>query len=217
MANKLYEYWFIQFQFPNKDGEPYKNNFGKMKYSTLLKKDIPAGWDVLTVESVLSKTPKTSKISKSSYGDIGKFPIIDQSSDFIAGFTDDETAVLESDNGYIIFGDHTRNVKFVTFPFARGADGTQLLSSNTERLPMELLYHTINHIDLSNRGYARHFKFLKSSLIIVPDEETAKQFSNIVSKWHLEQEHCILENLNLSNLRDWLLPMLMNGQVLVDD
>ena len=84
-------------------------------------------------------------------------------------------------------------------------------------MPTELLYHTITHIDLSNQGYARHFKFLKDSLVIVPNDDIAQKFAVQVSIWHEQQKQLLFENMKLSKLRDWLLPMLMNGQATIDD
>lgn len=123
---------------------------------------------------------------------------------------------MSSPTGYIVFGDHTRIVKYVRFPFARGADGTQVLKSNTPRVPDELLYQIIKSIDLSNYGYARHFKFLKDTTAIIPDESVAKRYAEIVIPIYDKQVQLIFENRELTKLRDWLLPMLMNGQAAVE-
>ena len=107
-------------------------------------------------------------------------------------------------------------VKYVRFPFARGADGTQVLSSNNERMPNELFYQAIKAIDLSNQGYARHFKFLKESMVILPEKTIALRYKEIVAPMYEKYRHFVFENITLQKLRDWLLPMLMNGQVIVN-
>ena len=217
MANQLYEYWFIQFQFPNNDNNPYKLSGSPMVYNSLLKIEIPEGWRVKTVASLLDKVPNTLRVQNAEYKSSGNIPIVDQSASLIAGYTDNIDALLSDEHGYIVFGDHTRVVKYIRFPFARGADGTQILKSSLSCMPTELLYNTITHIDLSNQGYARHFKFLKDSLVIVPNDDIAQKFAVQVSIWHEQQKQLLFENMKLSKLRDWLLPMLMNGQATIDD
>ena len=217
MANQLYEYWFIQFQFPNNDNNPYKLSGSPMVYNSLLKIEIPEGWRVKTVASLLDKGPNTLRVQNAEYKSSGNIPIVDQSASLIAGYTDNIDALLSDEHGYIVFGDHTRVVKYIRFPFARGADGTQILKSSLSCMPTELLYNTITHIDLSNQGYARHFKFLKDSLVIVPNDDIAQKFAVQVSIWHEQQKQLLFENMKLSKLRDWLLPMLMNGQATIDD
>jgi len=243
MAKTLYDYWFVQFDFPttpsalsgtspksdmktldnNKNilsvlgeaGRGYKSAGGKMVWNEELKRNVPAGWDSTTIENVLSKEPAVKKIPSSEILPKGLIPVIDQSSDFIAGFTDDKDSLIKANEPRIIFGDHTRILKLINFDFARGADGTQVLLSNTNRLPQHLLYHTLLKIDLSNYGYARHFKFLKETRIILPDESVSKTFEDITKSYYNTIKHNIFENQVLTELRDWLLPMLMNGQVQV--
>jgi len=188
-----------------------------MKYNVLLKTQIPEVWHVQTIASLLDKIPNTLRIQSSNYEAYGSIPIVDQSASLIAGYTNNPVAILHDKHGHIVFGDHTRVVKYILFPFARGADGTQILKSKLPCMPTELLYHTIKHIDLSNQGYARHFKFLKDSIVIVPSEDIAQQFAEKVSLWHEQQKQLLFENNALAKLRDWLLPMLMNGQANIDD
>lgn len=206
----LYEYWFIQYEFPNQDGKSYSLENGKMIWSNYIKREIPVNWTVAKIEDLIKKVPSTTRIVTSNYLLEGDIPIIDQSSNFIAGYTNDITAKLSDDNGYIVFGDHTRVVKYINFPFARGADGTRILTSNTTRMPNKLLYQIVKNIDLSNFGYARHFKFLKETYIIVPDEVTAKKYCDLVEPMHKMQVKLIFENSNLLKMRNWLLKMLMN-------
>ena len=171
MAKTLYDYWFVQFDFPDQNGKPYKSSGGKMVYNTELKREIPEEWGVESVGNLLDKVTKSEKIENNSIEFVGRIPVIDQSQKYIAGFTNNENALLQPQNGHVIFGDHTRVVKYINFDYARGADGTQVLISNNENISNVLLYHMIEDFDLSNYGYARHFKFLKRKIVIVPDKE----------------------------------------------
>lgn len=209
MARQLFEYWFIQFNFPKGDN--------LMEYNNVLKRNIPLGWSAKTVSELLGKVPNTSRIQSTEYQSTGTLPIVDQSSDFIAGYTNNQEAKLDDEHGYIVFGDHTRIVKYILFAFARGADGTQIIRSDFACMPTELFYQIINHIDLSNHGYARHFKFLKESIVIVPDEKIASLYAETVHPWHKQQVKLLSENRQLAHLRNWLLPMLMNGQATIED
>ncbi|MCC3343132.1 restriction endonuclease subunit S [Roseburia inulinivorans] len=217
MAKTIYDYWFVQFDFPNENGKSYKSSGGALLYNEVLKKEIPFGWTIDTLGNLLSKVPNSTKIPAIDFYDKGSIPVIDQSSDFIAGYTDDETSVLYNKTGYIVFGDHTRVVKYICFPFARGADGTQIINSNTRCMPNELFYQVIKSIDLSNYGYARHFKYLKDTIIVIPSANLADIYAEKVGKWYENQVSIMKENNALSQLRDWLLPMLMNGQATIED
>ena len=216
MAKTLYDYWFVQFDFPDQNGKPYNSSGGKMVYNTELKREIPEEWGVESVGNLLDKVTKSEKIENNSIEFVGRIPVIDQSQKYIAGFTNNENALLQPQNGHVIFGDHTRVVKYINFDYARGADGTQVLISNNENISNVLLYHMIEDFDLSNYGYARHFKFLKEKIVIVPDKEVSSKFETQANVIYEKIKNNIFENLELTQLRDWLLPMLMDGQVKVE-
>ena len=216
MAKTLYDYWFVQFDFPDQNGKPYKSSGGKMVYKQDLKREIPEGWGVESVGNLLDKVTKAEKIENNSIEFVGRIPVIDQSQKYIAGFTNNQNSLIQPQNGHVIFGDHTRVVKFINFDYARGADGTQVLISNNENISNILFYHMIKDFDLSNYGYARHFKFLKEKLVIVPDKKISLQFANKADVIYKKTRNNIFENQELTQLRDWLLPMLMNGQAKVE-
>lgn len=213
MAKTLYDYWFVQFDFPDENGKPYKSSGGKMVWNEVLKRDVPLGWEDEIIENNLAKVPNSNKIQSKEIKPNGKIPVIDQSQDYICGFTNDDNSTLVPNDAHIIFGDHTRKVKLVNFPYARGADGTQVIISNNERLPNYLFYHMILEIDLSNYGYARHYKFLKESRILIPQKEIAQKFNQKVSSFFDLWKRNLKQTQTLTQYRDFLLPMLMNGQV----
>jgi len=216
MAKTLYDYWFVQFDFPDKNRKPYKTSGGKMVWNEELKREIPEGWDSVMIENCLLKESSIRKIPTAEILEKGKFPVIDQSTHYITGFTNDKEAIIKTDVPRIIFGDHTRILKLINFDFARGADGTQVMLSNNKRMPQHLFFNTLLKIDLSNYGYARHYKFLKDISIILPDETVSKSFEAIVSPFYTMIRENIFQNQKLTELRDWILPMLMNGQVKVN-
>lgn len=215
MAKTLYDYWFVQFDFPNDDCRPYKSSGGNMVYNSTLKREIPEGWEDGTIQKLIGKVPSTKKIPAKEFSNSGATPVIDQSQEFICGFTDDGNALVTPSSAHIIFGDHTRVVKLVNFEYARGADGTQVLVANNSRVPSYLLYQIVADIDLSNYGYARHYKFLKEAKCVIPNESVAEMFQSIVKPWHEQIRANIFQSHELQRLRDWLLPMLMSGQVTI--
>ena len=217
LAKTIYDYWFVQFDFPDENGKPYKTSGGKMVYNEVLKREIPEGWEVKKLGEILKKNETTIKINAKDYLSSGSIPIIDQSSDFICGYTNEISALIKASNiPAIIFGDHTRILKFIDFDFARGADGTQILFSNNEKMPQYLFYHSLLKIDLSNYGYARHFKFLKEQKILLSDRLIAEKFTDNVKTIYEKIKINRNQIQHLQSLRDWLLPMLMNGQISVE-
>ncbi|WP_202962904.1 hypothetical protein [Chryseobacterium sp. P1-3] len=189
-----------------------------MVYNELLKREIPENWEVTSVSSVLKNHGFNVKINTKDYLEAGKIPIIDQSTHFIAGYTNNiQSKISILKEPAIVFGDHTRILKLINFDFARGADGTQILFSNNSRMPQFLFYYTLNKIDLSNYGYARHFKFLKEANIVLPDNSVAKNFNRRIETFYDKILNNIIQNKEIATLRDWLLPMLMNGQIKVED
>lgn len=217
MAKLIYDYWFVQFDFPDENGKPYKSSGGKMVYNKELKREIPYEWTSNHVGKLLVNDLSKQKVPKRYYQKKGIIPVIDQSSDFIAGYTDDHSSLIETEEPRIIFGDHTRIFKLVNFNFARGADGTKCLLSKNRNVPQHFFYHSLLKIDLSNYGYSRYFKFLKESQIIVPTFAVSSQFEKITNSLYSQIKNNIFETIKLEELRDWLLPMLMNGQVTVGE
>ena len=198
----LYKEWFVYLRFPDHE-------------QVTITDGVPEGWEKKQVKGVLGKVKRPRKIKKSEFLKEGPIPCVDQSRDFIGGYTDDEEAVVDIGQPVIVFGDHTRILKFVDFPFACGADGTQLIVSNDETMSQEFLYFALDAIDLSNYFYARHFKFLKDQYIPRPPNMLLSQFTDnaqpILEQIKSLRGHCH----HLSKARDLLLPRLMNGEVAV--
>lgn len=215
MAKQLYDYWFVQFDFPNEEGKPYRLSGGEMVWNERLKRDIPLNWSVTCIGNILDKVISTPKLVTNEYLTSGQFPIIDQTTDvYYAGFTDRDDAVVRQYPA-VVFGDHSCAVKYVNFPFVRGADGTQIMLSKNPKISIEYLYYVVKDVRLG-KGYARHFSLLKDHPIIVPERNVAENFENIVQKLLKQITRNRKETLLLTKQRDELLPLLMNGQVSVN-
>jgi type I restriction enzyme S subunit len=200
-ARLLYREWFVHLRFPGHEHVKVVDG-------------VPEGWERKQLKHVLAKVKRPGKIQKSEYLSSGLVPCIDQSREFIGGFTNDEEAVIK-DLPMIVFGDHTRILKFIDFPFACGADGTQLIASRDDKLSQVYLYFTLDDIDLSNYFYARHFKFLKDQYIPRPTDMLIEQFSSMAGSVMAQVKVLRQQIFELTQARDLLLPRLMNGEITV--
>ncbi|MDQ1094206.1 type I restriction enzyme S subunit [Xanthomonas sacchari] len=138
-----------------------------------------------------------SKIQSRDYKQSGRFPVIDQGQQRIAGWTDDESAVIETPLPLVVFGDHTRAFKFLDAPFARGADGTQLLRPKPGIDPL-FFFYACRAIDLPARGYNRHFTVLKEKELSYPgsvDEQKAIAAALCQAESALAQQSALLGTL----------------------
>ncbi|MEM5528247.1 restriction endonuclease subunit S [Gammaproteobacteria bacterium AS21] len=97
----------------------------------------------------------------------GLYPVIDQGQEFISGYIDDSDKLIELEKPVIVFGDHTRNIKWVDFVFVPGADGTKLLLPH-EYLHPRIAFYELNNLEIPDKGYSRHFKFLKELEFPIP-------------------------------------------------
>lgn len=113
--------------------------------------------------------PADKKIKQKAYLDNGLLPIIDQGHLLIGGYTDDSTKAIVCNYPVIVFGDHTKCVKFIAFPFAPGADGIKVLQPKKEILPKYLYYGTqYLTFRMEDKGYARHYQHIEKKELIVP-------------------------------------------------
>lgn len=115
-----------------------------------------------------------SKIQTKDYRSVGAYPIVDQGQEPIAGWTDSLAAVIDTPLPLIVFGDHSRTFKYLDRPFARGADGTQLLRPVDEIDPLYFFY-ACRAIDLPARGYNRHFTVLKEKDFSYPADAAVQR------------------------------------------
>ena len=114
------------------------------------------------------------KIQTKDYKRVGAYPIVDQGQEPIAGWTDSLAAVIDAPLPLIVFGDHSRTFKYLDRPFARGADGTQLLRPIDEIDPLYFFY-ACRAVDLPARGYNRHFTVLKEKDFSYPADAAVQR------------------------------------------
>jgi type I restriction enzyme S subunit len=132
--------------------------------------NLPEHWEILSFEECLKKVKsrKVPSIPKTDYQESGEFPVIDQGAAFIAGWTDSTESVIFHNLPVVIFGDHTRIFKYVDFPFAIGADGTKLLYANDDVLDARFFYYALLHLKVPNKGYNRHYRYLREFSVVCP-------------------------------------------------
>ncbi|HKV96597.1 MAG TPA: restriction endonuclease subunit S [Gammaproteobacteria bacterium] len=201
-ARQLYREWFVRLRFPGHE-------------HTRITNGVPEGWERCTVANLLAKIEAKPRVPKEEYLPDGPIPCVDQSAEFIGGYTENTDAAYSAPLPIVVFGDHTRTLKYVDFEFARGADGTQLIFPNDDRISTEYLYLALKEIDLSNYFYARHFKYLKVQEIFLPKRSLVQEFGTCAKS--VFEQISTLRNLNrkLRAARDLLLPRLMSGEIAV--
>lgn len=118
-------------------------------------------------EVVKDLTSGNHKIVGKDYLIEGRFPIIDQGSNFCSGYTNSKELLCKTELPCIIFGDHTRVLKYIDTPFALGADGVKVLKP-IKGLDERYLFYFLKNLDIPSAGYSRHFKFLKEKKIRYP-------------------------------------------------
>ena len=122
---------------------------------------VPQDWDVMPFERAVDViSDKSKRVKQREYVPSGKLPVIDQGQDFIGGYTDDENMAFEGELPVILFGDHTRAIKYVDKPFAVGAEGVKILKPS-EGFDPKYLYYLLRSLQIPSRGYSRHFQFLR--------------------------------------------------------
>jgi type I restriction enzyme S subunit len=134
------------------------------------------------------------KIKKSDYLPVGKYPIIDQGEEKIAGYWNKESDVFENELPVIIFGDHTRRFKFVDQKFVRGADGTKILKPKKIFDP-KFFFYAAQNLDVPNKGYNRHYKYLRELKIPVPPKIEQQKIASILTTVQdaIEQTEAVIQ------------------------
>jgi type I restriction enzyme S subunit len=132
---------------------------------------VPESWEVVRVADCILpfRFDRSQQLPASQYSATGRFPIVDQGQALIAGYCDDDSRVLHPHHPLIIFGDHTRCLKFVDFPFVLGADGTKPLIARSEWDALALFY-ALSAVQVESRGYNRHFKQFSEKMVSRPKD-----------------------------------------------
>ena len=232
MAKTLYDYWFVQFDFPNEDNKPYKSSGGKMVLNETLKREIPEGWEVKSLYSIADFINGLACQKYRPENESDDFlPVIKirEMNDGISSNTEkvkiDIPEKNKIDDGDILFSwSATLDVKIWTQ--GKGGLNQHIFKVISKDYPKSFYY-----FELLN--YLEHFKMmaelrkttmghitidhLKTSLIAIPSKELILKMDTkltpILNKIISNKK----QNQELAQLRDWLLPMLMNGQVTVGE
>ena len=235
MAKTLYDYWFVQFDFPDQNGKPYKSSGGKMVYNQVLKREIPEGWGVETlVDNTLSKVikPGIDHFTQKTYlatSDVVNTSIKDGR---LITFENRETranmqpsvnsvwfAKMKSSNKHL-FLPHSMKELIDSTILSTGFMGLQCKEESFEYIAsfisdpnFEIFKDTLSH---GATQEAVNIDDLRSVPVIIPDDYILREFHRIAKSIFLNLGRNMIEDKTLSSLRDWLLPMLMNGQVKVE-
>lgn len=137
-------------------------------------------WPMVSLlETADDVTRGHKKVPKSAYEEVGSTPIVDQSMDFICGYTDEVPTLVSPP--YIVFGDHTRELKYIDFPFVPGADGVKVLKP-AEGIAPKFLYFYLKAHPVQELGYSRHFKLLKELAIPLPPLDEQRRIAAILDE-----------------------------------
>ena len=222
----LYDYWFIQFDFPSENGRPYKSSGGKMVYNDQLKQEVPEGWEVKGLMTIADWTsgaqpPKSQHIDHPSNGYVHFIQNRDYSDDKNVRYIP-ESKANKLCNEYDIMVDKYGDAGRTRFGL-KGAFNVALAKitptiPNTQEylrcyLSQQSIYRHLHESCMMSTRASLNAASLAQLSIVVPPQAILQKFENLGKK-------CIElvlvskeQSKRLASLRDWLLPMLMNGQV----
>ena len=223
MAKTLYDYWFVQFDFPDQNGKPYKSSGGKMVYHPELKREIPEGWGVeklgdITICHDSKRVPLSSNDRGLVKGEIpyyGATGIMDYVNDYIF----DGDYVLMAEDGSVMTEKGTPILQRISGKnwVNNHAHVLEPIKNHSCKLLMMLL-KDVSVMKIKTGSIQMKINQENMNKIVVPAIPLKLLFEinqklEVIDK---QQLNLIEENKQLTQLRDWLLPMLMNGQVKVE-
>ena len=242
MAKRLYDYWFVQFDFPDKNGRPYKTTGGPMTYNATLKREIPVGWEVSFVSDVIKPIDRGVSYTSEEIKDSSGIPMINLACfdkkgnyrtgelKFYSGEYDESNKVYPLDI-LIACTDLTQKADIIGTPIFLSAEAPfYVFSTDLAKItPKNESHKYFLYYYLKNPTFHRYIKPFASGTtvkhlnvkgvenypIFIPDEKVVKQFTETVRPMVIAINERINEINRLTALRDKLLPLLMNGQVTV--
>ena len=128
---------------------------------------VKKGWQTKPFEGCIEKVTYTSKIQRKDFLNDGAYPIISQEDAFINGYWNNKADLFKIATAIVVFGDHTKVLKYVDFDFVLGADGVKVLPPRDFLLP-KFFFYQLQTANLDSLGYARHYKLLKELQIVYP-------------------------------------------------
>lgn len=248
MAKTLYDYWFVQFDFPDENGKPYKSSGGKMVYNQELKREIPQGWEVKTISEFIGNnkggdwgkeqeegnyTQKVSCIRGADLNGLNGLGELNPPERFI--LDKNSNKILESHDLIVeISGgsptQSTGRLSFVIDETITRFENPLICSNFCKSFSLKNSKHFYYFIYMWNNLYDNSVlfgwegktsgiknllfdSFTQKYFVVVPNESINQKFYEKINSFHKMKQKKLKENQELAKLRDWLLPMLMNGQV----
>lgn len=232
MAKTVYDYWFLQYEYPNEEGKPYKSSGGKMVWNDELKKEIPEGWKVENLlKNSLTKiiTPGVEYFIKKNYlatANVDNDEIND--GNWISFDNRESRANMQPSKNSIWIAKMKKSVKHITIPenaewfINKYILSTGFLGLQCSKNTLSYLHCFINsaYFELKKDSLAHgatqeainnsDVKFVK---ILIPTNKVLSNFDKIIYPILEQKSNLQKENQELIGLRDYLLPLLMNGQV----
>ena len=213
MAKTLYDYWFVQFDFPDASGKPYKSSGGEMVFDETLKREIPKGWEVKSLGEI-ADLYQPATLSEKELKKNGQFLVYGANG--IIGkynqFNHENPVVAVACRG------NSCGAINITQPKSWITGNAMVVNPKNKNMCIDYIKNTllVNNLDKVISGSAQpqitrtNFAPLK---VILPSEALLKLYSDIVNSMFNKRINQIQQNAKLTQLRDFLLPMLMNGQV----
>ena len=211
MAKQLYDYWFVQFDFPNEEGKPYKSSGGAMVWNDKLKREIPQGWDFCFLENLL--TIKNGRDHKHLAD--GIYPVYGSGGEMrkVSEYLYDGESVLMPRKGSL------NNIMYVNEAF--WTVDTMFYSEMKLSNCAKYIYYTIKDIDFTRWDSGTGVPSMTSSTLysiklVKPQSEILKKFDKMISPLFEHMKQISVQNAELTKQRNELLPLLMNGQATVN-
>jgi type I restriction enzyme S subunit len=233
IVKMLYDYWFVQFDFPNNLGKPYKSSGGKMIFSKESKREIPEGWKVdrlgNSLKTVLGGTPSTQvseywkgNIHWLNSGEIANFPIIESQEHISEDAIDNSaTTLMPAGSSLISITRHLRP-SILAIDACANQSVVGILESKTIKsayIYPYLINEIPRYMSLRTGAQQPHINkgTIDESIFLLPPVEILNNYYSKVEIFYKLIIDKSFESQTLKKLKDWLLPMLMNGQVTVGE
>lgn len=216
IAKTIYDYWFLQFEFPNEEGKPYKSSGGKMVWNKELQQEIPDGWASSKLKNIIVENPK-SKIKVSDVKNDGEIPFFTSGTDILST----SESIVSGLNCYLNTGGNA-DVKYYYGEASYSTDTWCITAENETKyiLPFVLnkIKPSMDKVFFQGTGL-RHLQknLLREYQFCLPDSNVVKEFSKLASDIFKKQHYLLEENKKLESLKQFLLPLLMNGQVTINE
>lgn len=216
IAKTIYDYWFLQFEFPNEEGKPYKSLGGKMVWNKELQQEIPDGWASSKLKNIIVENPK-SKIKVSDVKNDGEIPFFTSGTDILST----SESIVSGLNCYLNTGGNA-DVKYYYGEASYSTDTWCITAENETKyiLPFVLnkIKPSMDKVFFQGTGL-RHLQknLLREYQFCLPDSNVVKEFSKLASDIFKKQHYLLEENKKLESLKQFLLPLLMNGQVTINE